>query len=480
MKVTSHQRWLAFLTAICLALPATTFATNGYFLIGYGAKSRGMGGVGVAYAQDALAAASNPAGMADVDFNTMRIDVGADLFIPPRAVHLEATTLNNFPCTPDPSNPTKCSTADLESGMNVFLIPNMGGIFRFNRKLTMGMAVVGAGLGTRYNQEVPGAPTCHDGDTSGGPNSYFFNFQCLGSTTVGVMLMQMQMLPSVAYKVTKTQTVGASLAIAVQTFRAYGLQAFSDPQLGFAAVGAQNLTNKGNAWSYGGGIRLGWLGKFFDQKLRLGANWSSRVYMSKFYKYRDLFAEGGDFDIPTNYALGMSIAATPKINVAFDVERVAWSSIKSVGNPGPLASNPQQYLSPSCYPSVGVVDPECLLGGDRGLGFGWEDRTIYKLGVDYKYDDKLTLRTGLNYSKTPIPNDQVLFNLLAPATVEKHFTLGASYAVSDNLDISASWVHAFKETIKGPTIFNGGIVQGSNASAAMYQDAVGASIGYKF
>ena len=40
------------------------------------------------------------------------------------------------------------------------------------------------------------------------------------------MLMQMQMLPSVAYKINKQHTVGGSLAIGVQSFRAYGLQAF--------------------------------------------------------------------------------------------------------------------------------------------------------------------------------------------------------------------------------------------------------------
>ena len=58
---------LAFSLATIAAIPNSVFATNGYFLIGYGAKSRSMGGVGVAYGQDGLAAAANPAAMADVD-----------------------------------------------------------------------------------------------------------------------------------------------------------------------------------------------------------------------------------------------------------------------------------------------------------------------------------------------------------------------------------------------------------------------------
>ena len=45
-----------------LASPAV-FATNGYFGHGYSTKEKGLAGAGVAYSQDSLAAATNPAGM---------------------------------------------------------------------------------------------------------------------------------------------------------------------------------------------------------------------------------------------------------------------------------------------------------------------------------------------------------------------------------------------------------------------------------
>jgi hypothetical protein len=47
-----------------LVTPLLANATNGYFSHGYGAKSQGMAGVGIALPQDALAAATNPAGTA--------------------------------------------------------------------------------------------------------------------------------------------------------------------------------------------------------------------------------------------------------------------------------------------------------------------------------------------------------------------------------------------------------------------------------
>ena len=44
-------------------IPATVSATNGYFTHGVSVAEKGMAGAGVAYSQDTLAAANNPAGM---------------------------------------------------------------------------------------------------------------------------------------------------------------------------------------------------------------------------------------------------------------------------------------------------------------------------------------------------------------------------------------------------------------------------------
>src|SRR4030065_652539 len=48
-------------------------ASNGFFAIGQGTKSKGMGGVGIALPQDSLASAANPAGMV---FLGDRFDIG--------------------------------------------------------------------------------------------------------------------------------------------------------------------------------------------------------------------------------------------------------------------------------------------------------------------------------------------------------------------------------------------------------------------
>jgi len=464
----SSRKAVALAVAAGMTLPSPAFATNGYFLIGFGAKSRGMGGVGVAYGQDGLAAAANPAAMADVKMNTMRVDVGAELFNPPRAVKHRTATLGSPPDF----------VVSEKSGSNLFLIPSMGGIYKFNKKLIVGMAAIGAGSNTRYNQEVPGKPNCVNGDTSDGVGSYFFNFNCnADSKTVGVNLMQMQMLPSVAYRVKKNHYVGASLALAVQVFRAYGLGAFQ--KLGFAGS-TEYVSGEGNDWSYGGGIRLGYLGKFMKKKLTVGVNWASRVYMSKFDKYRNLFAEQGSFDIPSHYAVGIAYHPNKKLTIAADIQRILYSTITSINNPGPNVVDLTD-LNPLC---PGVDTPECLLGGDKGMGFGWKDQTVYKLGINYDYNKTWSFRAGLNYGTGVIPSDQVLFNMLAPATVKKHITLGLSYRPNPSMEWSVNYMHAFKETIKGPTNFpppeNGGQpVIGSNAAISMYINSIGVSFAFK-
>ena len=77
------------------AIPVSVYATNGYFLIGYGAKSRGMGGVGVAYGQDGLAAAANPATMVDVETPSIRFDIGGEYFRPKRAAKQNSAALES-------------------------------------------------------------------------------------------------------------------------------------------------------------------------------------------------------------------------------------------------------------------------------------------------------------------------------------------------------------------------------------------------
>lgn len=416
----------AGVAASILITPALSFATNGMYLIGFGAKSRGMGGVAYGLYEDAMIAAENPAGIAHVG-GAMRVDAGFMLLNPDRAAA----------CCNAPNGEV--------SGATLYAIPNMGMTYKFNRKVSMGFAFVGAGGGgTRYNFN-------------------FFNPSDEGS--LGVTLFQAIMSPTIAYKVTRNQSIGVSPLIAIQLFRAYGLQPFIQ-----FSNDKDHVTNNGNDWSYGAGVRLGYQGHFYKKMFSVGAVYSSRIYMTEFDKYAGLFAEQGDMDIPENYGIGVAFRPNKQWTIAMDWKHYSYSDIAAIGNR-------------SLPISAALNDPNNM-GADDGPGFGWTDQDVYKLGVQYAWDDKWTFRTGFNFGESPIReedgNGELLFNVLAPATVEKHLTAGGTYKWLKNVEVSFAFMHAFlnKQTAFVP-VGTGLPFENQDISIEMRQNAWEISFAYK-
>lgn len=395
---------IAALTALAL-LPGVGHATLGYFAHGYGMKSIGMGGVGIALPQDSIAAASNPAGMVMVG---NRYDVGLNLFRPER----EATITGAGALT--------AGTYDGNDDEN-FLVPEFGYNKMLNPNLSVGVSVYGnGGMNTNYATN----PFANVGGT--GP--------------AGVDLSQLFIAPTVAYKLNAQHAVGVSLNLAYQKFKAEGLQGFGISP------------NPGYDTSTGYGLRLGWTGQVMPN-LTLGATWQSKTDMSKFDKYKGLFAEQGDFDIPENYGIGVAFQATPALTVAADVMEIKYGSVRSIANTGSTFGTN-------------------ALGADNGPGFGWKDMTVYKLGVSYVASPGLTVRGGYATGSQPIPSSETLLNILAPGVVENHLTLGATWTTADKSEVTVGYMHAFSNTVKGS---NSGAVLGGGfeADLKMKQNSFG-------
>lgn len=409
----------AALVAACMAaFPA--HATNGYFLPGFGIRSQGMGGVGIAYGRDSLSTAANPANAVNTG---MRGDLGVGIFNPERSAQVY-----NAPFAISPVLGF-FNSGNQESDSKYFIVPEMGFTMPLDDKLHIGLAVVGnGGMNTNYPGNMfPGLgapPTPRD----------------LG---FGIDMMQLLVPISVAYKVNENHALGASLVLAETRFRAYGFDTFK----AFAINSDPNyLTGNGFDYSYGAGIKLGWLGEFMDDKLTVGLTYASRTYMTKFDKYKGLFAEQGGFDIPENYGIGIALKPVKNLVVAADVLRINFSKVKSIGNPGP-GVDPDGLGPLSGIPALdfGVACPDATnpycLGRDEGMGFGWKDQTVYKLGIQYGINNRLQVRAGYNYGKSPIPDSQLAFNTAAPATVEKHYSLGFTYKANDNLEVTGTYMY---------------------------------------
>jgi long-chain fatty acid transport protein len=164
------------------------------------------------------------------------------------------------------------------------------------------------------------------------------------------------------------------------------------------------------------------------------------MWMTEFDDYEGLFAEGGDFDIPPVLSLGLAYKVRPDVVLAFDWQRIFYSDIDSIANSNAL--NPTACAAPGTKPSY-------CLGGDKGLGFGWEDMDVFKFGARWDYSPKWSFMGGVSYASDFAPGGQALFNVLAPATIKWHFTLGATYRHSDRDEFSLSLAYMPEEELGG-------------------------------
>ncbi len=468
-----HCRFFALLLSTLFFSPMTS-ATTGYFAVGYGPKSTGMAGTVVAAPQDAMIASVNPAGMGLVG---ERVDFSLRLFSPIREAELDTTAvgarfrINN------------------ESGRDFFVIPNFGITKQINNKVWAGLTVyANGGMNTTYDVNlydqtaaVLGAfatggsaatASVPSGTTTGTPDT----------GTLGVDLAQLIIAPTLTFQIHQKHTLGLSLLLGVQRFEAYGLGNFqcftptgsgNNPSAcapggagaltpGF--VPSKNLTNNGHDWSYGFGIKVGWIGQIHP-RLTLGFAAASKIYMTEFDEYSELFAGKGDFDIPGNLTVGVAFHASPDLTLAFDYQRIFYSGVDSVGNAGPVPTP----LGPGLPPGLS------LLGLENGIGFGWKDISVYRIGMKYDWNPGWTIRAGYSYNDSPIPDDQILFNILAPAVNKHHLTFGFTYTPSEHSEWTFAYIHAFDETQRTPRS-----AFGIPASIGMYQNSIELEYSHRF
>jgi long-chain fatty acid transport protein len=68
---------------------------------------------------------------------------------------------------------------------------------------------------------------------------------------------------------------------------------------------------------------------------------------------------------------------------------------------------------------------------------------MYSLGAEYKYDPRLTLRTGVAYERSPVDDSNRL--VILPDTNRIWASIGASYKWSDKLSFDMGYSHLFFE-----------------------------------
>jgi len=391
---------LAVLLSAILS-PSLAHAGGGYFLLGYGPYAHQSGGTAAAIGFDGFSGATNPAKLSAAD---ERLDLGMLFFAPTR--HIERRGASDA-----------IYDFKSESRNSVFTLPEVGYVRRLGDRLSWGLTLYGnGGLNTEYpNDNGVAGSNFNPGKCGDRPANFF-----LGCGKLGFDLSQVVFAPTLSWQFHPRHSLGVSPLLGFQRFKAYGLQAFE-------AVSAHPnaVSNRGYDEAFGGGLRVGWLGRVTDW-LDLGAAYSTRVYMQKFDKYRGLLADGGAFDIPSNFSVGFGLRPGAGWTVGADVQRVFFAEVPALGN-GTLNS---------------LQDPvDKPLGDADGTGFHWRNITTYRVAIGYAATPRLTVRAGWAYGKRPALDEtanSTSLNMFAP-NPEQQVTAGFTYAANPRTDLQVAF-----------------------------------------
>ena len=292
MKYFFGKRTTVVLVALLLCIPA--MATDGYFSLGYGTQSKGLAGAGVAMYSTSLIG-GNPA--ANV-FLGNKIAFGVGMFNPNREYKVAGNpsgTPGAFGLTPEA----------VKSDKPLFFIPSIGANWEVGGNSAVGFSIYGnGGMNTQY------------------PTATYY-----GADPTGINLSQLFTDLTYSVLLGENHSVGVSAMLGFQMFEGTGLAAFG----GFSQD-ATKLSDNGVDYSYGYGFKIGYLGQLTEQ-FSIGLKYQSKMYMSEFDEYSGLFAEDGDFDIPSVWTAGLAYDINREVTIAVDVKRINYSDVKSVSNP---------------------------------------------------------------------------------------------------------------------------------------------------
>lgn len=282
-----------------------------------------------------------------------------------------------------------------------------------------------------------------------------------------------QMAPTLAWRQSDALSLGVSLNIDYQSV------GFQERLTADTAGEVMNFNMNRQAGAFGYGLSFGALYKVNDM-ITVGASYKSKQDFSKLeYQLRagdiQAFPDGAgglvtskdgtykmDLDYPQQLAGGITVKPNDALKVSFDVKWINWSDTMDK-----LA-----------------VTGDFTGGNKAALDPGWDDQTVYALGVDYAVNDRWNVRAGYNYSESPVQEEDVFSNLILPAVVESHATLGATYKVNNHWDVAFAYMRAFSNDVKGkndiPAPYNQFFGDSSNAKISLEENSYSFDIGYRF
>jgi len=416
-----------FVTAFLLSA-TSSFATNGYQLIGIGSYQKSLAGAITALPGSNMTAVTNPAGMLRIGH---RADFSMEAFMPDRSTDFTAFGGNK-----------------VDSSSEIYGIPAIGwnGPVGSRGDMVFGGGMYGtSGMGVDY------------GSTSMQPGVYWDAYSSIAFW---------QMAPALAWQVAEKLSLGASINIDFQQV-AFQQRMLADTDSdGQGDTVVNNFDLSRGASAFGFGLSLGILYDL-NEMVTLGASYKSKQFFTDLeyqLAYGDIdmsaFPGGGplpagtyklDLDFPQQAAVGIAVHATDAFTIAADIKWINWSDTMdklAVKGPGGIEV---------------PMDP------------GWDDQIIFAIGLAYRVNDRFNLRAGFNYGESPIDEASAANNMILPAVVETHYTVGADYTLNEHWDIGCHYMYVPENSIiAGPGTSAPGV------EISLSEQSFGINLGYRF
>jgi len=324
--------------------------------------------------------------------------------------------------------------ASATSQSKMFVVPEVGIVHQINDKITVGVGAFGV---------------------SGMGVDYRNKDPRLANMHTNLQFMRI--IPALAYKVNDAISVSGAVHLAYGSLDMGAYMCTPPPVVCWNAGGGQSQT-------YGIGAQLGVAYNMGDF-VYAGLTYQSPVSMT----YKRVFDSDGNGTFedlkltqPQELAFGVGVKPMDNFKVGMDIRWINWKNAKGYKE------------------------------------FQWKDQWVIGLGGEFKPTQKLALRAGYNYGKSPIrggaknpgnanniPNFAVpfsdfyiaWFNLIGfPAITEHHITLGLGYEFTKNFSIDLAYKHAFNKKVSATDSAGMGMfVEAQNA-----QNAISIGLNWKF
>lgn len=215
----------------------------------------------------------------------------------------------------------------------------------------------------------------------------------------------LQIAPTVSWAVSDSFAVGISPTITTA-------KVTMDP-LGPSAITPLPTPGSGNRVHWGGGVQLG-MYYIASSDWRFGFTIKSPQFFEDFRFFTPTGTTTFDMDYPMMLSLGTSYSGFRNWVIAVDTR---YHDFKNT---------------------------------DGFSELGWSNVFAAAFGAQYLVNDCWRLRCGYNVNLNPIHESDVFANIATPLIQEQNVTAGASYRLSENVDLSLAYVYLVNNHVTGP------------------------------